>query len=242
MASSINSVWNFFRAGLTLAAGRRADDHAEIPANERVFEVPVNVSIDSVKLNSAELTKVEKSETRFVLRTQEGDLVEIGFCPDPTPCPYRLDQLKELEAMSAQSFERSGNTQVSFAVKEYGGVTCLESVLEARQKPYGVRCTGSLVVPRKRFTYFINIYAPERGTTGLRDAIIFDRVCDEIGWDAAKEQAGSLEWEGYKEKYDEEFPNHPLSRVRKFLKLLAASIEFDDAIVQSEPFSPTVTD
>ncbi len=218
--------------------GRRSETQPIRRSEDHNFGDAMKISIDSVRLNIADLTKVEKSETRLVLRTPQGDIVEIGFTPAPTPCPYRLDQVKELEAMSARSFEQIGNTQVSFAVKDYGGLLCLESVLEARQKPFGVRCTGTLVMPRKNFSYFINIYAPERGTTGLRDAIIFDRVCDEIGWDAAKKQAGSLEWEGYKEKYDDEFPNHPLSRVRKFLKSLAQSIEFDDDVVQSEPFSP----
>jgi hypothetical protein len=202
--------------------------------------VPQNVSIDSLKLNLPNLEILEKTADLMRFKNVVGDIIDVGFCPQPTQCPLDLNQEEELKQLFVEVDREQGSTLLTFAVKDYGGLPCMETVSEKPQKPHGVVCKASITVPRKYFYFFVSFYAAEQGITGMRDAIIFSKHSEEVGWEAAKGTGSRAESESNKEKYDAEFPDHPLSRVRRSLKLLATTIDFDDAVRQSEPYSPYV--
>ncbi len=62
----------------------------------------------------------------------------------------------------------------------------METVSEkASEATWGV-CKASITVPRKYFYFFVSFYGTERGITGMRDAIIFAKHSEEVGWEDAK--------------------------------------------------------
>jgi hypothetical protein len=103
--------------------------------------------------------------------------------------------------------------------------------------------TGMFITTFQRFTVVWTVVAGEHGTTGVREGVVTANLMN----------AGKLTLDGYRrswaqdpydsayqgvdrsvlrfmsddESYDEQFPDHPLSKVRRVLKALPAAVQFD---------------
>ena len=103
--------------------------------------------------------------------------------------------------------------------------------------------TGMLFLPRDGFFYVWTVVSRERGTTGIREAAVTSQLMN----------AGQLTVEEYKrswaqdpydpeyrgvdrtalrfvsdnEAYDEQFPHHPLSKVRRILAALPTAVRIE---------------
>jgi hypothetical protein len=82
---------------------------------------------------------------------------------------------------------------------------------------------GSLTVPFRDFNFVLKCQCLERGTTGIKEAILLDR-----SW-AAHEPKGEGElppgWDPDAPRYDPEFPDHPVARARRTLDHVQKSFE-----------------
>ncbi|MER5600330.1 hypothetical protein [Streptomyces sp. NPDC002265] len=104
---------------------------------------------------------------------------------------------------------------------------------------------------RDRCSTVVKIQAAESGMTGLREAVILDRV-GPADYFQAHPYAPDLELPlpyhvaDHKE-WDEQFPSHPLSLVRGALRRIGPTVVLDDGFktlppfgaAQPEPVSPT---
>lgn len=111
---------------------------------------------------------------------------------------------------------------------------------------------GSLTLPFRDFSFVLKIQCEEHGISGLREAaLIAEKLeCGEIqldpdgvgiaGWmrdpyDAAR-TSGLARTLADDEAYDQRFPEHPLSRARRFLKTAEASVSLSDSIKTAPAF------
>jgi hypothetical protein len=94
------------------------------------------------------------------------------------------------------------------------------------------------------------VIATERGLTGVREAVVaatlmrdgkllpreYQQRWGNDPYDAASRDADPslLRFMSDDESYDQEFPQHPLSKVRRMLATLANHVEYDSASDQSE--------
>ena len=109
---------------------------------------------------------------------------------------------------------------------------------------------GGFTIPFDSCSYVLQVFAPEIGMTGMRDNVVATQLEQEgvisIG------ERGFENWfvdpydssitEGIRmnlseaEKFDVDFPKHPLSIIRRTLKELEQEIIFDNTIEDLKPF------
>ncbi len=109
---------------------------------------------------------------------------------------------------------------------------------------------GSFTLPFAHSSYVVKFQCPEYGTTGIRDSVVaaqkleFDPESGEpIGWfqdpydpdftaSVLRNRSDDTEW-------DRAFPDHPLSRLRRYLDLVSSQMEVDAELRTQEPFRTT---
>jgi len=135
------------------------------------------------------------------------------------------------------------------------GVLALETVTKA-QRGLGFDYIGTLLVADRDCHYDVRIAADEGGMTGTREALVTAHLAElgEIELAAPSSPDGSRRIKGwYQDPYDEVwdddaicsvtddervdvcFPEHPLTRVRAFLRQLRASLVLDEPPDTSPP-------
>ncbi|MFE4603457.1 hypothetical protein ACFRKE_21675, partial [Kitasatospora indigofera] len=110
---------------------------------------------------------------------------------------------------------------------------------------------GSWTVPRDRCSTVLKIQAAESGMSGLREAVVLDRV-GPGDYFQPHPYAPDLELPlpyhvADHEEWDEQFPTHPLSMVRAALRRITPTVVLDDGfkalpafgVAQPEPVAPT---
>ncbi len=92
------------------------------------------------------------------------------------------------------------------------------------QTPTGMTYVGSYTIPFRDSSYVIKIQCEERGTTGIREAILVDRGLK--SGDITIGDSGNIvgDFAPDDEVYDKDFPDHPLSRCRRGLCMISSSL------------------
>ena len=121
--------------------------------------------------------------------------------------------------------------------------------MSAPQQPHGMSYVSSITLPRRDFSFVVKIQCPEQGTTGIRDAMIGELMMRsgqvEIedngqisGWWADPYDpifdSGLARNLAEDEKYDGDFPDHPLSRLSPILRRIEGTLRVA-ADVKAEP-------
>jgi hypothetical protein len=150
--------------------------------------------------------------------THDGDgvgLYYFGLKPD---LPSKL---KTTQAFINQYLTLAGKNGVEAAIETVAEMPVIRAIVKVAQEPIGMTYVGSYTFPFRDFSYVIKIQCEECGMTGIREAVLFARLhsTGEITLDAS---AGRIvgEFSFDEEKYDDEFPDHPLSRCRRGLHLI----------------------
>lgn len=124
-------------------------------------------------------------------------------------------------------------------------------IVKSRQQPHGMTYVGSMIFPFAEFSYVLKIQCAEHGITGIREAIVTDewlrvRSGDPMTvmadfsrdpYDAGRRDK-LMRNAAEDESRDSQFPQHPLSRTRRYLADLELTIEFDASIRSASPFDP----
>jgi hypothetical protein len=185
----------------------------------------------------------------LVWHNEHGDglgLYQFDVVPDlPAPLEEESKLLESwpLDAMSGV---------ISREVITLDGLLSVRAITKHRQTPSGLTYIGSWIIPRANFSYVIKIQCQEHGTTGLREAVVGNRALqdgaitlndngDMIGWLLNPHVATSEPWwhtnlsEGA--MFDAEFPDHPLSRLRRSMRTLEPSVRIERFVKSAPPFT-----
>jgi hypothetical protein len=169
--------------------------------------------------------------------TPDGDGLGLYlFTVPPDLPPARA--VEELRGFYARSLETSGGQLVETAVLTVGGFAAVRVVFKAPQQPSGMTYVGSVTVPFRDFSFVVKVQCEERGATGLREAVLLDRRLR--AGDVPSVTAGRMElpgWEPDAEQFDAEFPDHPVSRVRKVLRQVCASLIVEPGVASLPGFA-----
>lgn len=96
----------------------------------------------------------------------------------------------------------------------------LRMIVRVPQQPHGMTYVGSFILPFARFSYVVKIQCEERGMTGVREAVLFAEALEAktVTFDPESEIpiAGPLNPDSA--DFDDRFPQHPLSRLRRHLQ------------------------
>lgn len=165
--------------------------------------------------------------------TLDGDGIGLYYHGIPPDLPR---EQSTIEAFYAEYRALVQGNIVEIGIEKIANLAVVRNIGKAPQTPTGTTYLGSYIVPFQDFSYVVKIQCEERGTTGIREAILLDKglksgeikVNDSgkiIGKFAADDAA-----------HDDDFPDHPLSRCRRGLRMIASSMTLAEEIVRLPKF------
>ena len=162
-----------------------------------------------------------------IWRTPDGDaigLYHFGLPPDlPSGQP-------SIEAFCVEYRSLMQGEVVETGIEKVADLPVVQIIGKVPQAPTGMTYVGSYTIPFRDFSYVVKVQCEERGTTGIREAILFEkgRASGELELDDSGTLTG--DWDPDNAVYDADFPDHPLSRCRRGLQMIASSMSLSDEI------------
>ncbi|MET9472698.1 hypothetical protein ACFYWN_25465 [Streptomyces sp. NPDC002917] len=160
----------------------------------------------------------------------DGDVLSVHFFELPPDLPAGLDDGPTLRHTLTHYTAQAGGGLIEASVKTLGGLPALRQILKLPLpgRPNGQAFIGSFTVPRAGCSAVVKIQAAEHGMTGMREAVVLAKVGVEQYFRPhpyAPDVQGGLPFHtADHERWDAEFPDHPLTRVRRTLGALAGAV------------------
>ncbi|MBR8837493.1 MAG: tetratricopeptide repeat protein [Stigonema ocellatum SAG 48.90 = DSM 106950] len=212
--------------------------------------------LQAVRFNTLDWQLVEITSERVVWENELADRLSLSYSnqpPDIGVDPFDLDALRKFY----RGFVREANIGiVSVDHISLDTTPAVQTIFKVPQQPHGMDYIGFYTLPYATFSYIIEIRAAEHGITGLRDSLVFNEFLSNISERSTDEPIprgwfqypydptyteGILRNQSEDAKYDDQFPDHPLSRVRRYLAAIAQSITIDEAVKNAPQFRGSVT-
>jgi hypothetical protein len=191
-----------------------------------------------------------------VWHSASGDAVGLHYFPTPPDIAADLEDLEDVRAFYRKTAAEAGLAIIEVEAPVIHGCRCVRMILKMPQQPTGMTYLGSLTLPFQDFSYVLKVGCVERGTTGMRDAIIANQCINEgtvsissdghiEGWMAdpydGSVRAPLMRNRSEAQEYDARFPEHPLSRARGVLNHVQATLTIDVDLRRSPSFAQSET-
>ncbi len=194
-------------------------------------------SLDLIRFNSDGYTRDEARRPGQVRVwfTPDGDGVGLYMFGVPPDLP-RVETADELWAFYARRLEPSGGKLVENALVTVSDCRAIRIIVKTPQEPSGMLYVGSITIPFRDFSFVLKVQCGEHGMTGLREDVLLDRRFRDGQLPTV--QKGRLDlagWDPDNEDHDAEFPQHPVSRVRRALEGICRSLTIDPKVATAAP-------
>ncbi|UCA61961.1 hypothetical protein KB553_10690 [Chryseobacterium rhizoplanae] len=210
----------------------------------------IKANLHSVTIPDQGWTKVSEDDEaiRWVNPQQSALIVLHFFDKEPDlPTAKDLDYLKKFYRNIAAA---SNGGVIETDIINLHNIPCVKNIIKIPQQETGMAYIASITIPFENCSYVVKIQADEIGITGMRDALILDRLHKagevEIEEENIKNwfedpydpdfRQGTLMNQSELEKYDPEFPEHPLSVARSLIRSTAETIIFKKEIKELPAF------
>ncbi|MBD2179644.1 hypothetical protein [Aerosakkonema funiforme] len=204
-------------------------------------------SINSVSFDTSKWEAIEQLDDRIIWKNDTADRLSLHFFPIPPDLPAPITNLTKLRNFYRQNVIQAGGGIISIDIVSVKNVSAIKTIFKFPMKSTGMRYIGSLTFPFANFSYVIKIDCPESGMTGVRDSLVHALVIKDFdpkdpfkGWfedPYDKTRQDAVMWsKSDDEKYDSQFPDHPLSRARKYLTEIPTNLEFTNEVLRAKPF------
>ncbi|GGN96721.1 hypothetical protein [Nocardia rhizosphaerihabitans] len=169
------------------------------------------------------------------------DVVALTYVNGTPDLPARLHDLPRLRKRLAEHHARTGCLIEAFVV----WVDQLPALLRVEKtrmpgSPVGLVFAASIVVPKDRCSAVFQIICPETGAPGVREAVIGSRVSPAEMYPAhpyAPGLRGRLPYSLSDDiRFDEVFPEHPLTRARRWIADTVPKVRVDPAFAALPEF------
>ena len=213
-----------------------------------------NKDIDLIRLDERGWKLREKNSGEKVWENTSGDVLSLHFYDKTPDIPFALSEIDGLRRFYRSIFAESGGGMLKLETVDLQGCAVIESLGKVPKQPSGMIYVGSLTIPFRDKSYVVKLQCAERGISGIRDSSVFalhakfddDEAADEADFDPLKGWAkdpydetftgGILMNLSEDEQYDAKFPDHPLSRIRKYMKEIKQTISFDEKLFDLPKF------
>lgn len=200
--------------------------------------VSASPSLQSVSFDTKGLQHQRDEEGRRIWFTEDGAAaVSLFFFDKPPDLPGDLRTAEQLRQFYLTSPAKSPAKLVEVGIVELSGCKAVRLIIKTPQQPHGMAYLGSFTIPFRDFSFVIKVECPERGTTGIRETMLFEKLITAGKIAVIDPPHISGDWNPDDEKYDADFPTHPLSALRRVLKAIERSCVVDAAI-RSQPGFP----
>ena len=205
------------------------------------------VTINSLKLDLKDWKLGEENNDVLSWYNKYGDNFMLNFFPTEP------DLSNDADIHSLRHFYRDIVSQSKGAVIEVEkdrikNLPAIRTIFKFSQESTGFTYVASYTIPRENFSFVLRFVCPEHGMTGVRESILLivagkDGLVKEgtlQGWFSdpydPEFKSDVLSNIADDEKYDEKFPEHPLSRARSMLREVKDNLIVDDEIYKSNEF------
>lgn len=182
--------------------------------------------------------------------TEQAMSLSVNFIKMEPDIPT-LKDIEQIRNLYRKMVHEANGGIIEVELVELKTILCVRLLIKIPQSPTGMTYIGSLTIPFKNCSYVLKVQAFEVGITGMRDAVILDKL---LAKKVASLEKGVLKgwfFDPYESKpsgttllmnrsesleYDADFPGHPLTRVREKLKIIESTIEFKKEIFDLKKF------
>jgi hypothetical protein len=199
-----------------------------------------------VNLTMPGWTEDTPSQGMRVWRNDQGDILTLAASVGSLELPS-LDDIAGLRRWCRKMAEDGGGGLIEVRTGAGGQGATLSLIYKRLEMPAYV-FTGMLIIPGTEVSRVWTVVSGERGTTGVREAIVTTElmkagrltVADyQLSWaqdpydvNYCGVDRSVLRFMSDDESYDEQFPDHPLSKVRRVLAVLPKSVQIDSSLSQ----------
>jgi len=204
-------------------------------------------NVDSVSFDLTNcILKLNSDDKRGWLNEEQGVAHLIKFSPQAASWPFDVNDLAAATEFYAEQCSGAGGAMIELKNVKADGRDSLCGVFKYKVQPdrRALLYVGIIWIPFKNYSFQINVESLEQGTTGLREAAVMLELGDEwpgsfaapILVSTAEEllqrmnKAKVVNLPSDQEKYDQRFPDHPLSKVRRRLHEIIDTLKFDESV------------
>jgi hypothetical protein len=171
-----------------------------------------------------------------VWRTEEGDAIGVYCFNVPPDLPRGQSNENEfLDAYSAGAHSQ-GASVVELEICDVGGYQALRSIVKVPQQPIGLTYVGAFTLPVRDHSFVVKIQCEERGMTGVREAVLMDSAVREGRVQVAADGTIEGEWNPDDVCHDGRFPDHALTRTRRWLPRIRRALSVDKSLTSVPKF------
>ena len=166
--------------------------------------------------------------------TADGDGIGLHYFGIPPDLPR---EQPTIEAFCTQYRAAIQAEVVEVRIQKVADLLIVRTIGKVAQSPTGMTYVGSYTIPFRDFSYVIKIQCEEREMTGIREAILVDKGLK--SGDITTDDSGNIvrNLVPDDEVYDKDFPNHPLSRCRRGLCMIASSLCLSEELKRHPRFA-----
>jgi hypothetical protein len=204
--------------------------------------------LDFITFNTDELELQGDKENVRVWHTQAGDGAGLYYFALAPNIQADLEFEDEVRRFYRPTIKDSSLGMIQVDTITVDGVPAIKTIFKTPQQPTGMTYIGSITIPFRDFSYVVKIQCPERGTTGIREAIILNRESiDSSDIESFFDKWAQDPYDAFiksplmrnraeAEEYDAQFPDHPLSRARSFLNQVQQTLQVAEQIKTKPSF------
>lgn len=206
------------------------------------------LTIDSLVLKLDGWTIIQEDKYIRIWKNDFGDILKLAFIPNPPDFPDTVTNLSDLRDFYRHVITKEHGAIVEINKEYYGDILLIKTLFKIPQESTGFTYLGSFTLPMEDFCFIMTVECHEYGTTGIRESVVL-LISEKLGVVPKKTldnwfsdpydpdfENGVLRNLSDDEKYDNDFPNHPLTRTRQILKEVLNKILLKEEIAISEPF------
>ncbi len=207
-------------------------------ANLRAFLSAISFDTDGWQFDHESIEKRIK-----VWITPEDDDVSLNFFPIPPDLPVGMPDVAALRPF-LESLMDDDIQLVEVGIATVGGMKAVRSIIKIPMQPHGMAYVGSFTLPFRDVSYVVKVQCREQGITGIREAVLLaDKLSQGASFHRNKDGSqkkprdwDTAQWHPDSEEYDAEFSTHPISRLRRVLKHLEATLKIASSLQDFAPF------
>lgn len=171
----------------------------------------------------------EPGRTR-VWFTPDGDGLGLYLFTIPPDLPL-VRTVDGIRNSYQRGLEASGGLVVELSVLKIGASPAVRAIVKTPQQPSGMTYVGSITLPFRDFSFVIKVQCAEHGMTGLRETVLLDR-----GLQSGATMSAGAAPDSDAPAFDAEFPDHPVSRVRRALRGVCGSLVINPDVAAAPAF------
>jgi hypothetical protein len=226
------------------------------PVRKRVVvKAKSTVSVDSLSFDLTDCSLQEHGDNRRGWMSSAEVAHLVRFQPGPPDWPFDLTDPEGAAAFYREQCADNGGVMLSMDMTTLDGCEALHGLFKYRAptpRSLAMYYVGILWIPFREGRFQVNVEAMEIGRTGVREAAV--ALLEGDAWPKPPADAPPIKVKSAEElfarmrsspvrpapsddeKYDQSFPDHPLSKVRARLSEVMATLKLDASARAMKPF------